>query len=247
MDENSVMLTEKAARDLGLSVGDTVTIELEDDQKVEVTLTDICENYLNHYIYIAPEKYKEIAGAEPEYNCIFADVDEKYIDELNDIGQDILDHEGVLTLNYTDNMESRVRDMVAVLDEVIIVLIVAAGLLAFVVLYNLNNININERRRELATLKVLGFYDMEVTQYVYRENIVLTLIGILIGTVLGKWLHGFLVSTVEVEMTMFGRSIYMPSYGYAIALTVIFSLLVNLVMYFKLKNIDMVESMKSVE
>lgn len=247
MDENSVMLTEKAARDLDLSVGDTVTIELEDDQKVEVTLTDICENYLNHYIYIAPEKYKEIAGAEPEYNCIFADVDEKYIDELNDIGQDILDHEGVLTLNYTDNMESRVRDMVAVLDEVIIVLIVAAGLLAFVVLYNLNNININERRRELATLKVLGFYDMEVTQYVYRENIVLTLIGILIGAVLGKWLHGFLVSTVEVEMTMFGRSIYMPSYGYAIALTVIFSLLVNLVMYFKLKNIDMVESMKSVE
>jgi putative ABC transport system permease protein len=137
--------------------------------------------------------------------------------------------------------------MLSVLDDVIVVLIISAGMLAFVVLYNLNNININERKRELATLKVLGFYDMEVGAYVYRENILLTLIGAIAGVFLGKLLHGFVVQTVEVEITMFGRNINMPSYFYAIAFTLLFSVLVNAAMYFKLKKINMVESLKSVE
>ncbi len=138
-------------------------------------------------------------------------------------------------------------DMLGSLDIVIVVLIASAGMLAFVVLYNLNNININERKRELATIKVLGFYDGEVAAYVYRENILLTVFGAALGCVLGKILHRFIILTVEVDVCMFGRNINPPSFLYAIMFTVGFSAFVNFVMYFKLKRIDMVESLKSVE
>ena len=137
--------------------------------------------------------------------------------------------------------------MLRSLNLVIVVLIVSAGMLAFVVLYNLNNINITERQRELATLKVLGFYDGEVASYVYRENILLTIIGSVVGMVLGNLLHRYIILTVEVEEAMFGRQIHWQSYLYSFLFTVAFSLFVNWVMYFKLKKIDMVESLKSIE
>ncbi len=247
MSEDSAILTEKAAKDMGVSVGDAVQIELEDDKKITVTVTDICENYLSHYIYLAPQLYEALAGEEAPYNCIFADLKEEYEEELTQAGEELLKNDSILTVSYTNNMESQIEDMLGVLDSVIVVLIISAGMLAFVVLYNLNNININERKRELATLKVLGFYDMEVGNYVYRENILLTIIGAVVGAFLGKILHQFVIQTVEVEMTMFGRNINLPSYLYAVAFTFLFSLLVNVVMYFKLKKINMVESLKSVE
>ena len=247
MSEDSAILTEKAARDMGVSVGDEIQIELEDNEKITVQVTDICENYLSHYIYLAPQLYEKLTGEAPDYNCIFADLKEDYEGELTSVGEGLLKNDGILTVSYTNNMESQLEDMLSVLDDVIVVLIISAGMLAFVVLYNLNNININERKRELATLKVLGFYNMEVANYVYRENILLTVIGAIDGVFLGKILHQFVIQTVEVEMTMFGRNINLPSYIYAIAFTILFSLLVNLVMYFKLKKINMVESLKSVE
>lgn len=247
MTEDSAILTEKAARDMGVSVGDEIQIELEDDEKITVTVTDICENYLSHYIYLAPQLYEKLTGKAPSYNCVFADLKEEYEDELTQVGEELLKNDSILTVSYTNNMESQIEDMLGVLDSVIVVLIISAGMLAFVVLYNLNNININERKRELATLKVLGFYDMEVGNYVYRENILLTIIGAIAGVFLGKILHQFVIQTVEVEMTMFGRNINMPSYIYAIGFTFLFSVLVNMVMYFKLKKINMVESLKSVE
>ena len=144
-------------------------------------------------------------------------------------------------------LEQEIQDMLRSLNIVIYVLILSAGLLAFVVLYNLNSINITERRRELATLKVLGFYDMEVAMYVYRENIILTLIGILAGAFMGMVLHRFTIQTVEVDMMMFGRQIGFFSYLLSGVITMIFSVLVNLVMYRNLKKIDMIESLKSVE
>ena len=153
----------------------------------------------------------------------------------------------VLNVTYTNNMEERIADMLGSLNLVIVVLIISAGMLAFVVLYNLNNINITERKRELATLKVLGFYDKEVASYVFRENILLTIIGSLVGMGIGKILHQFVIVTVEVEGIMFGRNIDFPSFLYSFLFTVGFSLFVNWVMYFKLKRIDMVESLKSVE
>ena len=150
---------------------------------------------------------------------------------------------------YNDSTlsEKQLDDMLGSLNLVIVVLIISAGMLAFVVLYNLNTINITERQRELATLKVLGFYDLEVAEYVYRENILLTFIGAGVGVILGKVLHIFVIETVEVDAAMFGRVINMPSYLYSLAFTIAFSMIVNFVMFYKLRKIDMVESLKSVE
>ena len=172
----------------------------------------------------------------------------KYDEEgLMEIGKKLIEQDAVLNVTYTNNMEERIADMLGSLNLVIVVLIISAGMLAFVVLYNLNNINITERKRELATLKVLGFYDKEVASYVFRENILLTIIGSLVGMGIGKILHQFVIVTVEVEGIMFGRNIDFPSFLYSFLFTVGFSLFVNWVMYFKLKRIDMVESLKSVE
>ena len=247
LDENSAVLTEKAARDMGISKGDTIELTLEDDRTVTVTVTDICENYLSHYLYIAPQLYESLTGEKAENNCIYIDLKAEHYEEIEQVGESLLKNEGILTVSYTNNIEDQLEDMLSTLDDVIIVLIISAGMLAFVVLYNLNNININERKRELATLKVLGFYDGEINAYVYRENILLTIIGMIVGCILGKILHLFVVRTVEVEMTMFGRNIEPWSFLYAILFTCLFAVLVNVVMYFKLKKIDMVESLKSVE
>ena len=153
----------------------------------------------------------------------------------------------VLSVTYMHDIEKQLDDMLGSLNLVIVVLIISAGMLAFVVLYNLNTINITERQRELATLKVLGFYDLEVAEYVYRENILLTFIGAGVGVILGKVLHIFVIETVEVDAAMFGRVINMPSYLYSLAFTIAFSMIVNFVMFYKLRKIDMVESLKSIE
>lgn len=247
LDENSVVITEKVASDLGIEKGDTLSLKLEDDHIVTVQITDICENYLAHYLYIAPQVYEKLTGSEPEYNAVYATVDEDAMEDLEIVGTELLKNEGVLMVSYTRNTAQDLESSIQVLDSIIIVLIAAAGMLAFVVLYNLNNININERKRELATLKVLGFYDGEVAAYVFRENVVLTFVGSGLGVVLGKLLHHFVVKTVEVDQTMFGLNITMKSYLISIGFTILFSLLVNGFMYFKLKKIDMVESLKSVE
>ncbi len=247
LSEDSVVISEKVARDLGIEKGDEISLELEENHFVDVKITDICENYLAHYIYIAPQMYKQLMGEEPDYNSIYATVKEEAMDDLTKVGERFVESDGVLTVSYTNTMASDLESMISVLDSVILVLIVSAGMLAFVVLYNLNNININERKRELATLKVLGFYDGEVAAYVFRENVVLTFVGSGLGVVLGKLLHHFVVKTVEVDQTMFGLNITMKSYLISIGFTILFSLLVNGFMYFKLKKIDMVESLKSVE
>ena len=247
LSEDSVIISEKVARDLGIKKGDEISLELEENHFVTVQITDICENYLGHYIYMTPQIYAQFMGNEPEYNSIYVKVKEEAKDNLEKVGGRFVQNEGVLTVSYTHTMAQDLEETISVLDSIIIVLIVSAGMLAFVVLYNLNNININERKRELATLKVLGFYDSEVAAYVFRENVVLTFVGSGLGVLLGKLLHGFVVKTVEVDQTMFGLNITMKSYLISIGFTVAFSLLVNGFMYFKLKKINMVESLKSVE
>ena len=162
-------------------------------------------------------------------------------------GERAMKCDAALSVTYTGNTKEQLDNMLTALDSVIGVLILSAGMLAFVVLYNLNNININERKRELATIKVLGFYDKEVSAYVYRENILLTILGSIFGIFLGILLHRFIIVTVEVDVCMFGRNISVFSYVISALITYGFSILVNGVMYFKLKKIDMVESLKSVE
>lgn len=247
LGEKDAILTEKAAKALGIKKGNKLSVESQDGEFTEITITNICENYMEHYLYLSPELYEEIYGKPVEENNIYfkmKDLDEK---KLGAIGENILEKRAALNVSYTYNMEERLDEMLESLDIVIVVLIISASLLAFVVLYNLNNINITERKRELATIKVLGFYDNEVSAYVYRENILLTLIGTVAGVLLGSLLHRYVITTVEIDSVMFTRIIENISFVYSALLTFGFSVFVNVVMYFKLKKIDMVESLKSVE
>lgn len=247
LGEKDAILTEKAAKALGIEKGDKLSVESQDGEFTEITITNICENYMEHYLYLSPELYEEIYGKPVEENNIYFKMKDLDEEKLGTIGENILEKRAALNVSYTYNMEERLDEMLESLDIVIVVLIISAGLLAFVVLYNLNNINITERKRELATIKVLGFYDNEVSAYVYRENILLTLIGTIAGVLLGSLLHRYVIATVEIDSVMFTRIIENISFVYSALLTFGFSVFVNVVMYFKLKKIDMVESLKSVE
>ena len=239
-------ISEKTADLLGLKVGDTVQMK-KGDQIVEVEITEIVENYVRHFIYITTDTYQTLFGEPAEYNQLllrYEDTSDSYEDGL---GQTIMEHPEIAAISFTSDLISEIDNMLRSLNIVIVVLIVSAGLLAFVVLYNLNNINITERQRELATLKVLGFYDEEVASYVYRENMVLTVFGILAGVGIGAFLHRNVIQTVEVDMMMFGRNIFFRSFLYSGLITLAFALFVNGMMYYRLKKIDMIESLKSVE
>lgn len=248
LDDEGVIISEKTGKLLNAKAGDTIEIKDEENGNKKVKIAHICENYMGHYIFFTPSYYEKVYGENSEYNSIFfagqkGDTQEDY----NKIGEDILTQDGALSVSYMRDIEKQLDDMLKSLNLVIIVLIISAGMLAFVVLYNLNTVNITERQRELATLKVLGFYDLEVAQHVYRENVLLTFIGAAVGVVLGKFLHAFIIDTVEVDTAMFGRNINFSSYVYSLLFTILFSLIVNGIMYFKLKKIDMVESLKSIE
>ncbi len=248
LTNGGAIVSEKTAKLLEVKEGDSVWIKDEENGNKEVKIDHICENYMGHYIYLTPAYYEQVYGEVPGYNSILFSVkDAGDVAQLEKIGQRLLEHDGVLSVGYTHDIEKQLDDMLGSLNLVIVVLIISAGMLAFVVLYNLNTVNIAERKRELATLKVLGFYDKEVGAYVYRENIILTFIGALVGVGLGRILHLFIIETVEVDNAMFGRNINMPSFIYSLLLTVAFSMMINGVMYFKLKKIDMVESLKSIE
>ncbi|MCD7736496.1 MAG: FtsX-like permease family protein [Lachnospiraceae bacterium] len=251
LTDEGAIITEKIATEFDLSIGDTLSLALDEGGTVEIPIAEICENYLYHYIYLTPTLYEAVFGEAPEYNSIFFCTEDgqakESLETLEQIGAELLSCDAALSITYTENLRETIQNMLGALDLVIIVLIVSAGLLAFVVLYNLNNININERLRELATLKVLGFYDGEVSAYIYRENILITLIGAGAGCLIGKVLHAFIITTVEVDSCMFGRTIYTSSYLYGTLFTFAFSVIVNLAMHFRLKKIDMVESLKSIE
>ena len=247
LEKEQVILTEKAASDLGVEVGDTVTLEDDGMSVKEVTIDAICENYMGHYLYLSPDYYRELFGKEAASNGVLFKMKEGQTDQIEAVGGRLLGDSNVLNVSYTSSIEDRLDDMLQSLNLVIVVLIISAGMLAFIVLYNLNTINITERKRELATIKVLGFYDTEVAAYVYRENVLLTLIGAVAGMALGWVLLQFVIVTVEVDDVMFGRVLDLTSYLYSFLFTLGFSMFVNWVMYFKLKKIDMVESLKSVE
>ena len=205
------------------------------------------ENYFMHYIYMSRELYEKLYEKEPEWNTLFlhtTQTDEAFEEGIQ---EDYMGLDAVLSVSFISGMAKTVDDMLGSMNVVIAVLVISAGMLAFIVLYNLNNINISERKRELATLKVLGFFDREVSAYVNRENIMLTAIGMAVGLLLGLALHRFVMTTVETDTIMFGRVIRWYSYVFSGLLTIVFSMIVSGVQFFKLKKIDMVESLKSVE
>ncbi len=247
LPDEGVVITEKLSELLEVSVGDVITLD-DDGKRVEAQVADIAENYVSHYVYLSHTCYQELFGEPPEKNEMLL----RYTDgageaESDAVSADLMALDGVDSYSYIATLRDNFTDSMEAIDYAVVIIITAAAALAFVVLYNLTNINITERVRELATLKVLGFFDREVTAYVYRENLFLTLFGIVLGLVMGRFLHAWMVLTVEVEMVMFGRTAPPYAYWLAAGLTVVFSVAVNIAAHYKLKKVDMVESLKTVE
>lgn len=248
LNDQGVIINEKLAELFDYKKGDYITLKNADHQEYKLLISAISENYTAHYVYMSPTYYEKIFNKKPVYNTQFLKFDKK-LNKKNeeDIGKLLMENGKVLNVTFLSSLSNALDDTIGSLNIVVWVLIVVSGLLAFIVLYNLTNINVSERIRELSTIKVLGFYDKEVTMYVYRENITLTLIGIIIGCFFGKIVHGYVLQTVEVDMLMFSPTINWLSYLYAAMITLIFSLLVMVIIHKKLKKVDMIEALKSNE
>lgn len=242
LPDDGVVLTEKLASLLGVSAGDTFT--LDGDSRVQVRVADVTEHYIMHYVYMTDAYYQTLYGQPPEENQVLAAYPAEGAEALD---AELVGLDGVTTLSQVAATREVFTSSLESVDYAVVLIIVCAAVLAFVVLYNLTNINITERMRELATLKVLGFYDGELSAYIYRENVILTVFGVTLGMGMGKLLHQWLVLTVEIDLLMFGRTLALSSYLYAGVLTAVFSLVVNLAAHRKLKKLDMVESLKTVE
>ena len=247
LPKQGAIITEKLANLLGISPGDSVTLRTTEGTSYDIVVADIAENYLTHYIYLSPEYYEEVTGDTYQANSVLfnekkdLDLDEKEFKES------LMENEHVLAVVLLGTLKNQFHDTLKSLDFVILVLIISAGALAMVVLYNLTNINITERIREIATIKVLGFRDGEVDSYIYRENVILTLFGTLLGLVLGLIFHRYVIHTMEIDSMMFGQNVHLVSYIWSVLLTFGFSAFVNFFMHFSLKRVNMVESLKSVE
>lgn len=245
MGDEGVYIDQKLSELLKVSVGDTFF--LDGDVRGDVTVAGIYEHYTGHFIYMTPGYYENALHADGEPNAYLLNFTSDDTDTCNAIFEKLLDMSGVATTSRMRDTQDTYTHSMERVDFVVVIIILAAAALAMVVLFNLSNINITERQRELATIKLLGFYDGEVSAYVYRENIVLTVFGILMGCFMGHWLHIYLVRSTEIDLMMFGRQTAPSAYVYAAILTALFSLLVNVLAHFKMKKIDMVESLKSAE
>ena len=245
LEPDGIVIDEKMAELLHVNVGDRVTLTDADEEKYTAVVSDITENYVNHYVYMTRSCWKDVMGEWPQYNTILIRLAEGADEEKT--ASRLIAMDSVISYNRIDQMRTRFEGSVRSINAIIVIVIAAAALLAFLVLFNLTNINVTERIRELATLKVLGFYDGETSSYVYRENGILTLIGAGLGLYMGKWLHGWLITTIEVDYLMFGRSVHPRSYVISAILTCLFSLSVNFFSYFTIRKIDMIESLKSIE
>lgn len=247
LDDSGVIISEKLAKDLNVKAGDNVLIHDEDNKQATVKVSGVMEMYINNYIFMTSEYYSQVFGYTPDNNRILGILTSDGDDIQSVIGDRYLTDNNVKSLTFVKANITRFENMIQSLDLVTWVLIISAGMLAFVVLYNLTNVNISERIREIATIKVLGFYDREVGEYVYRENIILTLIGGVFGLLLGMALHAYIMTTIELDGVMFGTKINISSFLISYGITILFSLLINIFMYPSLKKIPMVESLKSVE
>lgn len=245
LSNEGVLISDKLASLLEIEKGENITLTDSDNNEFEYKVLGIVENYIGHYVYINKDLY-ESKENDFNINTLFI----KYKEGNNDneaFEEMLLDDNSVTSITVVENSLEHVRDLLKSLDLVVMILIISSALLAFVVLYNLANVNISERVREIATLKVLGFYDKEVDNYINRESIILTCIGIVIGLIAGVFLTGFVISTCETENMRFARNILLHSYIYSILITSVFSIIVNFATHFVLKKINMVESLKSIE
>ena len=247
LSDKEVVISEKAARNLNVKVGDTVKLVNENDVSANVKISGITENYTNHYVYMTEAGYEKLYNRKPDYNRLYLNTSDMSDKEEDTFSKNLIEKTCANGVFFNSSIKDNFSDTIKSLNYVVLLMIVSAGALAFVVLYNLSNVNISERIREIATIKVLGFYDREVSSYIYRENVILTIIGTVFGLGVGTILHQFIMVTVEIESMMFGRIIHPVSYVIAAVLTIIMGMIVNLAMNKKLKGVKMVESLKSVD
>lgn len=246
LTDDGVIITERFSELSGLSAGDEFTFTCG-GEKMTAKITAVAENYTLHFVYMTEGLYEKLCGAKPAYNTYFTVMNDTGEEAQKELGEKLMAMEGVQALSFVKDTRESFGNTVKNLNYVVALIIVSAAALAFVVLYNLTNINITERIREIATIKVLGFYDSEVSAYVFRENILLTLIGDAVGLVAGIWLHKFVIQVAQTDSVMFGRNLPLWCFAAAFVMTVIFALMVDFIMHFRLKKISMVESLKSVE
>lgn len=246
LTDDGVIITERFAELSGLSAGDEFTFTCSGEE-ITAKVSAVTENYTLHFVYMTENLYEKLCGAKPSYNTYFTIMKDTGDEAQKEMGERLMSLDGVQALSFVKDNRESFGNTVKNLNYVVILIIVSAAMLAFVVLYNLTNINITERIREIATIKVLGFYDNEVSAYVFRENILLTLIGDAIGLGAGVWLHRFVIQVAQTDSVMFGRTLPLWCFAAAFVLTLIFALLVDFIMHFRLKKVSMVESLKSVE
>lgn len=247
LDDCGVVVTAKLAETLSIKAGDEINMRTGGEDHL-MRVIGIADNYVYHYVYITAAYYETVFGKAMQYNGFMGNLKDGLTDETMDaMSSQLLSDSRMYTVRTIGSIYDSVWDSLSILNYVVLVLILGSGMLTFVVMLNLTNINIGERMRELATLRVLGFYDKEMYDYIFRENNALSVIGAFVGLVFGKIMHLFVIRTCEVDMVMFVRSAKPLSYVYAFALTIVFSLIVNLLMRPKVRAIDMVESLKSAE
>lgn len=249
LDDNGVLITEKFAKKVNASVGDTVSLKFSDELTLKLSVKGIVENYAYHYVYMSPALYSNIFQTPVAYNYMYAKYADgiRGTDKVEDVATELMKFNDINAVVDAEQTIKTFDELFDCLNLVIAIFIISAALLAFIVLYTLTSININERRREIATLKVLGFYDRESSSYVGKENYIITAIAIAAGLVLGVYLHKVVVAQAEVNVVMFGRVIEPMSFVFAVGMTVLFAVIVNVVMHFYIKRIDMVESLKSID
>lgn len=244
-NEGEAVMSHEFARRNKINIGDSITLTDEDANELTVRVTALSENYIYNYLYLSPDTWEKQTGELAEFRSVY--INSEQVADEHILLTRLMNLDAVSSVTVNADTLDRFNSMMVSLDYIVVLIIICAGSLAFVVLYNLTNINITERIREIATIKVLGFYPNETAAYVFRENIFLTAIGAMAGIFLGRWLHWFVMEQINIDMVCFARIIRPQSYLYSIALTFLFACIVNAVMFFKLERINMAESLKSVE
>jgi len=247
LEDDSILITEKLANMLDLAAGDSVTIRNADGKEATVIIGGVTENYVYHYIFMSPVLYRSAFDTEPAVNQVLCQLQDSSGNHNDALSASMLEHDAITSVTFTTNLVSGMEKMVGALRYIVLVLILSAAALVFVVLFSLTSISLEERSRELATIKVLGFYNRELAIYIYRENLVLTIIGTVAGLILGVILQRYVITTMEIDMIMFSRDLLWQSYVYSAGLTFFFAALVNLIMFRYIAKIDMVSSLKSIE
>lgn len=247
LGQQGVVVNEKMAKTLGVKAGDTITLTNSDDKTADFTVSGVCEHYVSNYVFFSPAVYEAGFGEAPAYNAIMSILPEDTQEARDTLSADLLAMDNVASLNFTQDNVKQVLNMLNSIDAVVVLIIVCAASLAFVVLYNLSNINIAERVKEIATIKVLGFYQSEVVSYVFREIIMLSALGSLIGLLMGKGLHAFVMAQVQIDSMFFPCQVLPVSYVISLDLTMLFTVLITCFMRPRLRKVDMAESLKSIE